>query len=190
MVISKHIFFPFFSGTSNNNNKADTKQFVQAEGHLVNHARELDDKILSVVDSILTQHLTTWSYAGGKGGPGVGGGHQIPSANFKALSKQLSKLHESVSDIWPEADIARLMVGVHERFMASVKAEVGARKLATALAQQDAKQTGQLGEARAFKSELTFYSQSLLRLNVVPEKLLSQEKWIVRVCQRGSFKSG
>ena len=111
--------------------------------------------------------------------------HQIPSANFKALTKHLTKLHESVADIWPEADIRKVMVAVHQGFMANVKDRVRERKLAQALAhqatahegnkQQKAHNLALLSEARAFKSELTFYSQSLLRLNVVPEEMVSQE---------------
>jgi len=42
------------------------------------------------------------------------------------------------------------------------------------------------GEARAFKSELTFYSQSLLRLNVVPEQLLSPD-YMDSVWESGIF---
>ena len=41
--------------------------------------------------------------------------------------------------------------------------------------QQKAHNLALLSEARAFKSELTFYSQSLLRLNVVPEEMVSQD---------------
>merc|ERR1712111_145932 len=98
---------------NNNSSKSDGKQFVQAESHLLNHVKELDEKILSVVDAILSQQLASWSYSGssssGKSGTS---GHQIPSACFKTVSKQLTKLHESVADIWPESDMTLLMVSV------------------------------------------------------------------------------
>ena len=90
-----------------------------------------------------------------------------------------------MADIWPEADIRKVMVAVHQGFMANVKDKVRERKLAQALAhqatahegnkQQKAHNLALLSEARAFKSELTFYSQSLLRLNVVPEEMVSQD---------------
>ena len=160
-----------------NNNEASkqqdslSRQFEQAVGHLVNHVQELDEKILSVVETILQQHLANWSYT-------VKGGqtHQIPSANFKALCKQLAKLHESVADIWPPDDIRKLMVNVHQRFMGSVKLEVKSRRLNRSEVGLNEKQKNDLlSEARAFKSELTFYAQSLLRLNVIPDSMLSQE---------------
>jgi len=180
-------------------NTKESKQFNQAASHLENQVKELDDKILCVVDQILSQQLTNWAYTGNANSKGQQTTpnslqtHQIPSANFKALTKHLTKLHESVADIWPEADIRKVMLAVHQGFMANVKDKVRERKLAQALAhqatahegnkQQKAHNLALLSEARAFKSELTFYSQSLLRLNVVPEEMVSQDYmesvWIV-----------
>ena len=73
----------------------------QANMHLKNHSEEVEQKILVVVDALLSQQLSTWQPT-----------NQVPSANFKALCRQLSKLHESVADIWPLETQARVMLKV------------------------------------------------------------------------------
>ena len=78
---------------------------------------------------------------------------------------QLAKLHESVVDIWSRDDTNALLREVHQRFVASVKAEIRQRKILDPESPQ----------ARLLLSELTFYGQSLLRLNAVPEEMLKRE---------------
>jgi len=77
------------------------KQFEQAFLHLKNHSDEVEQKILVVVDALLSQHLSTWQPS-----------NQLPSANFKALCRQLTKLNESVSDIWTKETLSRIMLKV------------------------------------------------------------------------------
>jgi len=55
------------------------KKLVQATKHLSNHVEELEQKILSVIESILQQHLSTWTASSAS----------LPSANFRALCKQV-----------------------------------------------------------------------------------------------------
>ena len=73
----------------------------QAFLHLKNHSDEVEQKILVVVDALLSQHLSTWQPS-----------NQLPSANFKALCRQLTKLNESVSDIWTKETLSRIMLKV------------------------------------------------------------------------------
>lgn len=55
----------------------------QASKHLTNHVEELEQKILTVIESILQQHLSTWTASSAS----------LPSANFRALCKQVSWSH-------------------------------------------------------------------------------------------------
>ena len=67
-----------------NGTKSDAKQlevlqrqFEQAVKHLKNHCDELNQKILTVVTSIIVQQLTTWKPPGA--------GEKLPSASFKVI---------------------------------------------------------------------------------------------------------
>ena len=68
-------------------------------------------------------------------------------------------------DIWPRDSTVTLMKEVHHRFVASVKSEIRQRKILDPESPQ----------ARLLLSELTFYGQSLLRLNVVPDEWLQRD---------------
>lgn len=41
----------------------------------------------------------------------------VPSAAFRAISKQMAKLHEAINPIWPSHDVRRF----YRRFNASLK---------------------------------------------------------------------
>ena len=67
-----------------NGTKSDAKQlevlqrqFEQAVKHLKNHCDELNQKILTVVTSIIVQQLTTWRPPAK--------GEKLPSASFKVI---------------------------------------------------------------------------------------------------------
>ena len=122
--------------------------------HLKNHSDEVEQKILVVVDSLLSQHLSTWQPS-----------NQLPSANFKALCRQLTKLNESVLDIWTKETLSRIMLKVHEKFIHAVKSEIRTRKL------EDPDHRHSI----ILLSELTFYTQSLLLLNVIPPEKLTRD---------------
>ena len=146
----------------------------QAFLHLKNHSDEVEQKILVVVDALLSQHLSTWQPS-----------NQLPSANFKALCRQLTKLNESVSDIWTKETLSRIMLKVsfmsvtqrnsektkipifqvHEKFISAVKSEIRTRKL------EDPDHRHSI----ILLSELTFYTQSLLLLNVIPPQKLTRD---------------
>lgn len=130
------------------------RQFDQASSHLDNHTLEVFTKIVNVVDSIIQHHLCNWKPTSG-----------VPSASFKALCKQLHKLYESVEDIWMRAEIRRLFEEVHKRLLGAVKVEIRTRGLGNVDHQY----------AQYLSSELTFYGQSMLRLDVLEEDQLSRE---------------
>jgi hypothetical protein len=72
-----------------------------------------------------------------------------------------------VEDILPRESTIALFQEVHQRFLRSVKSEIRRRKI----------QNPKSSKARILLFELTFYGQSLLQLNVVPEELLKTENF-------------
>eukprot|EP00094_Tigriopus_californicus_P006558 TCALIF_06314-PA protein Name:"Similar to scat Vacuolar protein sorting-associated protein 54 (Drosophila melanogaster)" AED:0.03 eAED:0.03 QI:253/0.88/0.7/1/1/1/10/0/899 len=130
------------------------RQFDQASKHLDNHTLELFTKIVNVVDSIIQHHLCNWKPTSG-----------VPSASFKALCKQLHKLYESVEDVWMRPEIRRLFEEVHKRLLSAVKVEIRTRGLGNVEHQY----------AQHLTSELTFYGQCMLRLDVLEETELTRE---------------
>ena len=167
-----------------NGTKSDAKQlevlqrqFEQAVKHLKNHCDELNQKILTVVTSIIVQQLTTWKPPGA--------GEKLPSASFKviftlllsidsvcsassvsqALCKQLNKLNDSTTDVFTDEQRRLLFSRVHDRFLEHLRSEVASRGYA-----EDATSP----QSRALLSELVFYGQSLMRLDVIQSNRLER----------------
>jgi len=130
------------------------KQFEQASIHLKNHSDEVEQKIVSVLDAMLTQQLQTWQPS-----------NQLPSKTFKDLCRQLSKVHESVEDVWNQGTTIKIMTKIHEKFISAVKSEIRTRRL------EDPDHRHSI----VLLSELTFYTQSLLLLNVIPTEKLTRD---------------
>ena len=72
-----------------------------------------------------------------------------------------------MEDILLRKSTIALLQEVHQRFLRSVKSEIQRRKI----------QNPKSFKAKILLSELTFYGQSLLQLNVVPEELLKTENF-------------
>ena len=69
--------------------------------HLKNHSDELQEKIVSVIDSLITRQLDKWKPS-----------NQLPSETFKGLCRQLSTVHESVADLWNRDYVMKVMTKV------------------------------------------------------------------------------
>ena len=159
------------------------RQYDLAIKHLTDHARELEEKMLTVAEISLEQQLRKWN-------PPTQSPSQnssIPSANFKALCKQVTKLYESVVDIWCKDAVYNLMLKVHERFIASVKVEVRSRNLLPPSEKINAS-TKSINEAtqkaatrRLLMSEITFYAEWVLQLKVLPPHLLEQAELVQQI---------
>jgi len=130
------------------------KQFEQASIHLKNHSDEVEQKIVSVLDAMISQQLSTWQPS-----------NQLPSKIFKDLCRQLSKVHESVADVWSQETTTKIMTKIHEKFIRAVKSEIRTRRL------EDPDHRHSI----ILLSELTFYTQSLLLLNVIPSDKLTRD---------------
>ena len=107
------------------------------------------------MDALLINQLSNWHP----------NSNQLPSANFKAICRQLTKLMESVTDIWTPEVSSKVMTQVHEKFIRAVKSEIRSRRL------EDPDHRHSI----VLLSELTFYTQSLLRLNVIPPDRLTRD---------------
>ena len=170
---------PQMNGTKSDARQLEVlqRQFEQAVKHLKNHCDELNQKILTVVTSIIVQQLTTWKPPGA--------GEKLPSAGFKviftlllsigstcsassvsqALCKQLNKLNDSTTDVFTDEQRRLLFSRVHDRFLAHLRSEVASRGYA-----EDATSP----QSRALLSELVFYGQSLMRLDVIQSNRLER----------------
>ena len=67
-----------------------------------NHSDEVEQKILSVLDALLTQQLQTWQPS-----------KQLPSKTFKDLCIHFSKVHDSVKDVWSQGTTSKIMTKVN-----------------------------------------------------------------------------
>ncbi len=66
-----------------------------------------------MVDGFTARHVSEWRPP-----------KQVPSAGFKALCKQLAKLHESTSDVWPARETEALFARVHSALLRAVEVEL------------------------------------------------------------------
>ncbi len=81
----------------------------------------------------------------------------------QALCKQLNKLNDSTSDVFKEDQRRLLFSKVHQRFVEHLRHEIGVRGLADDVSSS---------KSRALLSDLVFYGQSIMRLDVLePSKL-------------------
>jgi len=127
------------------------RNFEQAEKDYNDHLGELVRKISQIVDAALQQQLSTWERR-----------PPVPSNSFKAIGKQLSKLHEAVQDVLPGVQINQIFRGIHNQFLKRV-----ADKLKQARLRPDNSPTHGL-----VVSELIFYRENLKYMNVLkPEDL-------------------
>ena len=159
------------------------RQLDLAVKHLSNHADELQEKMLTVAEFHLQQQLSKWNPPTNSAATE----YTVPSANFKALCKQVTKLYESVVDIWCHDAVYNLVLNVHKRFIASVKLEVQSRKLLPAndkisssakLMNEAAKNAATI---KLLISEITFYASWVLQLNVLPPEILEQAKLVEQI---------
>jgi hypothetical protein len=90
--------------------------------------------------------------------------------SFQALCKQLNKLNESTVDVFKDDQRRHLFSRVHERFLQHLRAEIGARGYGDDTSS---------AASRALLSELLFYGQSLMRLDVIQSSRLERQAFEV-----------
>lgn len=70
------------------------------EKDIGHHIQQLETKILSIMNTLLSDHLNEWDAK-----------PPVPSKAFRNISRQLMKLHEAVSPILPEEQVCRTING-------------------------------------------------------------------------------
>lgn len=139
-----------------------TRNFDHAARDFQDHLSELKRKIVEVVDAALQQQLSTWQRK-----------PPVPSASFKSIGKQLTKLLESIQDVMPSDQVNQLFKTIHLQFLSRVSDRLRAAGL-----KADNSPTHGL-----VVSELIFYRENLKYMNVLEPKDL-EDSSLQRVWQR------
>jgi len=128
------------------------RNFDHAAKDYADHLGELERKIIQIVDAALQQQLNGWERR-----------PPVPSSSFKAIGKQLTKLHEAIQDILPPSHVCTLFRSIHNQFLRRV-----ADKLKQSKLRPDNSPTHGL-----VVSELIFYRENLKYMNVLdPQDLI------------------
>lgn len=132
------------------------------ERDIRSHVREIDTKILTIVDNLLSSHISNWTAK-----------PPVPSQSFRTISKHLAKLHEAVSGILPPADVQLLYRTVNVSFKEKLREQL----LKMNIVNNGGPQHG------VVTSELTFYLEALRNLKVLPIEELN-DTWLNDVWSR------
>jgi vacuolar protein sorting-associated protein 54 len=70
------------------------------------HIAEIENKLLTLLSEMAESYLSSWEIK-----------PPVPSVAFRAISKQMAKLHEAINPIWPSNDVQNF----YSKFNASLK---------------------------------------------------------------------
>lgn len=118
------------------------------------HIREIEGKILTIVDNLLGGQISSWDAR-----------PPVPSQSFRNVSRHLVKLHEAVSGILPGEEVQTLYRTVNLTFK---------EKLREALVKMNIVNNGG-PQHGVVTSELGFYLEALRKLKVLPDEELTDE---------------
>ncbi|GLH01415.1 Vacuolar protein sorting-associated protein 54 [Gryllus bimaculatus] len=118
------------------------------------HAKEVDDKVLSIISTLVVGQLTHWEAR-----------PPVPSLTFRNISRHLTKLHEAVASILPETQVLSIYRSVHQAFKAKLREQL----LKMNIVNNGGPQHG------VVTAELTFYLEALRALKVLPSEELADE---------------
>ncbi|KAI9564421.1 hypothetical protein GHT06_008160 [Daphnia sinensis] len=140
--------------------KTMIKHFDQAHKDFTDHIAEIESKLLTLLIEMAESHLTTWEIK-----------PPVPSVAFRAISKQMAKLHEAINPIWPSHDVQNF----YSKFNVSLK-----KSLQHHIAKHGVQNNG--GPQHGLvTSELIFYVSSLKSLNVLRDdetvEVFSNDLW-------------
>ncbi|KAG7204995.1 hypothetical protein KM043_005380 [Ampulex compressa] len=109
------------------------------------HIREIEGKILTIVDNLLGGQISNWTAR-----------PPVPSKSFRNISSYLMKLHEAVSGILPPAEVQSLYRTVNTSFKEKLREQLVKMNIVNNGGPQHGVVT----------SELTFYLEALRKLKV------------------------
>ncbi|XP_043498627.1 vacuolar protein sorting-associated protein 54 [Polistes fuscatus] len=120
------------------------------------HIREIEGKILTIVDNLLGGQISKWNAR-----------PPVPSKSFRNISSYLIKLHEAVSGILPPAEVESLYRTVNTSFKEKLREQLVKMNIVNNGGPQHGVVT----------LELTFYLEALRKLKVLPNEELN-DNWM------------
>ncbi|EFX75401.1 hypothetical protein DAPPUDRAFT_323315 [Daphnia pulex] len=142
--------------------KTMIKHFDQALKDFTDHIAEIENKLLTLLSEMAESYLSSWEIK-----------PPVPSVAFRAISKQMAKLHEAINPIWPSNDVQNF----YSKFNASLKKSLQHHISKHGVQNNGGPQHGLV------TSELIFYVSSLKSLNVLRDdetvEVFSKDLWNV-----------
>lgn len=126
------------------------------------HIREIDGKILTIVDNLLGGQISKWNAR-----------PPVPSKSFRNISSYLVKLHEAVSGILPPTEVESLYRTVNTSFKEKLREQLVKMNIVNNGGPQHGVVT----------LELTFYLEALRKLKVLPNEELN-DNWMSDIWTR------
>ncbi|CAL7949075.1 unnamed protein product [Xylocopa violacea] len=126
------------------------------------HVKEIDSKILTIVDNLLGGQISKWTAR-----------PPVPSKSFRNISSYLMKLHEAVSGILPAVEVQTLYRTVNTSFKEKLREQL----IKMNIVNNGGPQHG------VVTSELTFYLEALRKLKVLPTNELD-DNWMSDIWTR------
>ncbi|OZC07221.1 hypothetical protein X798_05799, partial [Onchocerca flexuosa] len=111
-------FVPFIRSAFQEKLPVDKQSLLRHIDQLVrdynDHAQEIVNKLITVIDHHLVTQLQTWNVKG-----------SIPSPTFQQIGRQLGKFYNGLTGIMPDSMIKDLFLQVHKNFKDNLKAQLG-----------------------------------------------------------------
>ena len=89
--------------------KTMVKHFDQAHKDFGDHIAEIENKLICLLSDMAEHALSSWEIK-----------PPVPSAAFRAITKQMAKFHEAINPIWPEQHVQLF----YTRFNVSLKEQL------------------------------------------------------------------
>jgi vacuolar protein sorting-associated protein 54 len=121
--------------------------YETVEKDFISHIKEVENKILMIVVTLLTNQLDNWEAK-----------PPVPSQSFRTISRHFVKLHEAIAPILPEQQVHNIYRTVNKNFKDKLREQL----LKNNIANNGGPQHG------VVISELTFYLETLRTLKTMP----------------------
>uniref|UniRef100_A0A6P7FVR7 Vacuolar protein sorting-associated protein 54 n=1 Tax=Diabrotica virgifera virgifera TaxID=50390 RepID=A0A6P7FVR7_DIAVI len=126
--------------------------FDLVEKDIGHHIRQLETKVLSIMNTLLGDQLGEWDAK-----------PPVPSKQFRNISRHLKKLHEAVSAVLPDEQVTDIYEVIHKNFK---------NRLRDHLAKMNIQNNGG-PQHGVVTTEVIFYLETMKTLKVLPEKYQS-----------------
>lgn len=132
------------------------KHFDHVTKDYKDHITEIDNKLVSIMDSAIENNLSRWQVKA-----------PMPSREFRTICRQMSKLHDMIADLLPEKQVENILYNIHLNF---------AKRLRKKLLQFGVRNDGG-PQCGLVMSDIAFYEGSLKNMKVFNEVLTMNSVW-------------